>query len=154
VYVVAQTAGAVFGAVIANLMFDLPTIAWSQTTRSGSNLWLAEIVATAGLLVVIVSLIRNGKTAIVPAAVGAYIGAACWFTSSTSFANPAVTVGRAFTDTYAGVAPASVPGFVAAQSIGLLAALGLIAAFYPADSVRSSAPAEMSDVEERLPQHV
>ena len=107
--IAAQTsAGAIAGAVIANLMFDLPAVAWSHTTRSGANLWLAEIVATTGLLVVIVGLVRSGKASIIPAAVGAYIGAAYWFTSSTSFANPAVTIGRAFTDTYAGIAPASV----------------------------------------------
>ncbi len=131
VYAVAQTAGAISGAVLANLMFGLSAVSWSRTARDGSSLWLAEIVATTGLLVVIVSLLRNGRAAVIPAAVGAYIGAAYWFTSSTSFANPAVTIGRAFTDTYAGIAPASVPGFVAAQAIGMIAAIGLIAVFYP-----------------------
>jgi arsenate reductase len=132
VYAAAQIMGAISGAVLANLMFDLSAVTWSQTTRTGTPIWLAEVVATAGLLVVIVSLIRNGRAAVIPAAVGAYIGAAYWFTSSTSFANPAVTIGRAFTDTYAGIAPSSVAGFIAAQAIGMLTALGLIAVFYPA----------------------
>ena len=127
VYSAAQVAGAVAGAVVANLMFALPAVTLSQTTRTGAHLWLAEVVATMGLLVVIVSLVRHGRTAAIPAAVGAYIGAAYWFTASTSFANPAVTVGRALTDTYSGISPASVPGFLAAQGIGLLAALGLLA---------------------------
>lgn len=131
IYALAQTTGAITGSIITNLMFALPAVTLSHTTRSGPHLWLGEVVATAGLLVVIVGLIRHGRTAAVPAAVGAYIGAAYWFTSSTSFANPAVTVGRAFTDTYAGISPASVPGFVAAQCVGLLAALGLIAVLYP-----------------------
>jgi arsenate reductase len=136
-YVAAQTVGAVAGAVLANLMFALPAVTWSQTTRSAGHLWLAEIVATTGLVVVIVSLTRSGKAAIIPAAVGAYIGAAYWFTSSTAFANPAVTIGRAFTDTYAGIAPGSVAGFVAAQGLGLIVAIGLIAVFYPGVTAES-----------------
>lgn len=148
-YAIAQTLGAIAGAVVANLMFGLSAVTWSQTERSGTDLWLGEVVATTGLLVVIVSLVRNGKTAIIPAAVGAYIGAAYWFTSSTSFANPAVTIGRAFTDTYAGIAPTSVPGFVAAQVIGMVAALGLIAVFYPAGSTETAAM-----IEERQPANV
>jgi glycerol uptake facilitator-like aquaporin len=149
VYALAQTAGAIAGAVLANLMFDLSAVTWSQTSRSGGHLWLAEIVATTGLLVVIVSLVRNSKTVVIPAAVGAYIGAAYWFTSSTSFANPAVTIGRAFTDTYAGIAPASIAGFIAAQAIGMLAALGLIAVFYPVGSTETAAM-----IEERQPANV
>ena len=93
--------------------------------------WLAEVVATAGLLLLIFALVRTGRAALAPPAVGAYIGAAYWFTSSTSFANPAVTIGRAFTDTFAGIAPASVPGFVVAQLVGLVVGLGAIALFYP-----------------------
>jgi glycerol uptake facilitator-like aquaporin len=153
VYAAAQTAGAITGAIVANLMFHLPALTWSHTVRTGTPLWLGEIVATTGLLVVIVSLVRSGKTAIVPAAVGAYIGAAYWFTSSTSFANPAVTIGRAFTDTYAGITPASVPGFVAAQAVGLLAALGLIAVFYPAGQ-SETADVPVSTVQERQIEHV
>lgn len=154
IYALAQTAGAIAGAVLANLMFDLPAVTWSQTTRSGGHLWLAEVVATTGLLVVIVSLVRNGKAAVIPAAVGAYIGAAYWFTSSTSFANPAVTIGRAFTDTYAGIAPAGIAGFVAAQAIGLLAALGMIAVFYPTGTTETEALTDNSVTPERQPHHV
>ncbi|TDC39786.1 aquaporin family protein [Micromonospora sp. 15K316] len=130
-YAAAQTAGAITGSLLANLMFDLPAVALSKTDRTGGNLWLAEVVATAGLVVLIFSLARTGRTSAAPAAVGAYIGAAYWFTSSTSFANPAVTVGRAFTDTFAGIAPVSVPGFVAAQLVGGLVAVAALAAWYP-----------------------
>ncbi|HCT77667.1 MAG TPA: aquaporin family protein [Micromonosporaceae bacterium] len=131
VYSAAQITGGVAGAVLANLMFRLAPVSWSHTDRSSANLWLGETVATAGLVLVIFALVRNGKTAAIPAAVGAYIGAAYWFTSSTSFANPAVTIGRAFSDTYAGIAPAGVPAFVAAQVIGLLVGLGLLTLLYP-----------------------
>ncbi|MFG2165939.1 aquaporin [Micromonospora chersina] len=130
-YATAQTGGAITGAVLADLMFDLPAVAWSRTDRTGGNLWLAEVVATAGLVVLVFALARSGRTAAAPAAVGAYIGAAYWFTSSTSFANPSVTIGRAFTDTFAGIAPASVPGFVAAQLVGGLVAVAALAAWYP-----------------------
>jgi glycerol uptake facilitator-like aquaporin len=130
-YVLAQVGGAVAGAVLANLMFDLAPVTFSTTTRSAGHLWLAEVVATAGLLMLIFALVRSGRAHAAPAAVGAYIGAAYWFTSSTSFANPAVTVGRAFTDTFAGIAPASVPGYVVAQLAGLLVGTGLVVALYP-----------------------
>ncbi|MFI9529086.1 aquaporin [Micromonospora rosaria] len=130
-YVPAQVAGAVAGAVLADVMFGLPAVTWSRTDRSGANLWLAEVVATAGLVVLVFALARTGRTTAAPAAVGAYIGAAYWFTSSTSFANPAVTVGRTFTDTFAGIAPTSVPGFVAAQLVGGLVAVAALAAWYP-----------------------
>ncbi|WP_435208542.1 aquaporin [Micromonospora sp. bgisy143] len=130
-YTVAQITGAIAGAVLANLMFDLPAATWSATDRAGGNLWLAEVVATAGLVVLVFALARSGRTASAPAAVGAYIGAAYWFTSSTSFANPAVTIGRAFTDTFAGIAPTSVPGFVAAQLVGGLVGVAALAAWYP-----------------------
>ncbi|MEU7929473.1 MIP/aquaporin family protein [Micromonospora sp. NPDC049107] len=130
-YTAAQVTGAVAGSVLANLMFDLPAVTWSHTERTGANLWLAEIVATAGLVVLVFALARSGRTATAPAAVGAYIGAAYWFTSSTSFANPAVTIGRAFTDTFAGIAPTSVPGFVAAQLVGGLVGVAALAAWYP-----------------------
>ena len=125
-YAAAQTLGAVCGAILANLMFDLPAVTWSEHERSAPNLWLGEVVATAGLILLIFALIRAGRASAVPAAVGAYIGAAYWFTSSTSFANPAVTVGRAFTDTFAGIAPASVPGFIAAQLIGGADGVGVV----------------------------
>ncbi|MFI6227316.1 aquaporin [Micromonospora echinospora] len=130
-YVPAQVAGAIAGAVLADLMFGLPAVTWSRTDRTGGNLWLAEVVATAGLVVLVFALARTGRTSAAPAAVGAYIGAAYWFTSSTSFANPAVTVGRTFTDTFAGIAPTSVPGFVAAQLVGGLVAVAALAAWYP-----------------------
>ncbi|BEL06238.1 aquaglyceroporin AqpS [Actinoplanes sichuanensis] len=130
-YAVAQTLGAVAGSILANLMFDLAPITMSTRDRSAGNLWLGEIVAVVGLLLLIFALSRSGRATVAPAAVGAYIGAAYWFTSSTSFANPAVTVGRAFTDTFAGIAPASVPGFVIAQIIGLAIGVGVLLALYP-----------------------
>jgi glycerol uptake facilitator-like aquaporin len=131
VYVAAQTAGAVAGAVLANLMFALPAVEVSTVERSGTHLWLGEVVATGGLVLLVFTLARTGRTAVTPGAVGAYIGAAYWFTSSTSFANPAVTVGRAFTDTFAGIAPGSVPPFVVAQLLGLVAGVALLAVLYP-----------------------
>lgn len=130
-YVIAQILGAVGGSVLANAMFELAPASWSQTTRTGAHLWLGEVVATTGLLLLIFALVRSGRAAVAPAAVGAYIGAAYWFTSSTSFANPAVTIGRAFTDTFAGIAPASVPAYVAAQVVGLLVGVGLLLVLYP-----------------------
>jgi arsenate reductase len=130
-YAVAQTAGAIAGSVLANLMFDLTAVDFSGKERSGGHLWLGEVVATAGLILLIFALARSGRSAVAPAAVGAYIGAAYWFTSSTSFANPAVTIGRAFTDTFAGIAPDSVPGFIVAQLIGLVVGVGLLVALYP-----------------------
>jgi glycerol uptake facilitator-like aquaporin len=130
-YVVAQTLGAIAGSILANAMFDLAAVTMSTKVRSGGHLWLGEVVATTGLLLLIFALVRSGRAAVAPAAVGAYIGAAYWFTSSTSFANPAVTVGRAFTDTFAGISPASVPAYVGAQLVGLLVGIGLILALYP-----------------------
>ncbi|AXO32543.1 MIP/aquaporin family protein [Micromonospora sp. B006] len=130
-YAVAQVGGAITGAVLAHLMFGLPAATWSRTVRGGSHLLLAEVVATAGLVVLVFALARSGRTAAAPAAVGAWIGAAYWFTSSTSFANPAVTVGRAVTDTFAGIAPGSVPGFLAAQLAGGVLAVAALALWYP-----------------------
>jgi glycerol uptake facilitator-like aquaporin len=149
VYAVAQTVGAIGGAVLANLMFALPPVTFSHTTRTGGHLWLAETVATAGLLLVIVTLVRTGRQPIIPAAVGAYIGAAYWFTSSTSFANPAVSIGRAFTDTYAGISPASLPGFVAFQFVGAVVGLALVAVLYPTSPADASAVLEPAT--ERVP---
>ena len=123
-YVPAQILGAITGAMLANLMFDLPAVELSTTVRSGSNLLLGEVVATAGLLWIIGALTRTGNGRLGPALVPAWIGAAYFFTSSTSFANPAVTIGRAFTDTFAGIAPASVLPFIAAQLVG--AAIGAV----------------------------
>ena len=132
VYLPAQVAGAVGGAALANLMFALPAVTISDKSRSGAQLWLGEVVATAGLVVVIFALTRSGQGRLVPAAVGAWIGAAYWFTSSTSFANPAVTVGRVFSNTFAGIAPGSVPGFIGAQMIGGAFGIALIHVLYPA----------------------
>jgi glycerol uptake facilitator-like aquaporin len=130
-YVTAQITGAIAGSILANLMYALSPVTFSSKNRSAGHLWIGETVATAGLILLIFALARSGRSAVAPAAVGAYIGAAYWFTSSTSFANPAVTIGRAFTDTFAGIAPASVPGFVAAQLVGLIIGAGLLAALYP-----------------------
>jgi glycerol uptake facilitator-like aquaporin len=130
-YTVVQVAGAIGGSILANLMFDLSAVTFSTKDRSAGHVWLGEVVATSGLLLLIFALARSGRAAVAPAAVGAYIGAAYWFTSSTSFANPAVTIGRAFTDTFAGISPASVPGFVVAQITGLLVGVGLLLALYP-----------------------
>ena len=151
-YVPAQVMGGIAGAMLANLMFDLPAVSWSSTTRSGGHLWLAEVVASAGLVLLVFALVRSGRTGYAPAAVGAYIGAAYWFTSSTSFANPAVTVGRMFTDTFAGISPSSVPGYVLAQLGGLLVGLGLVVLFYPHRTVRASGvAAALPPLPDRLP---
>ncbi|TDN91623.1 aquaporin [Microbacterium sp. BK668] len=122
VYLPAQVLGCIGGAVLANLMFAEPAVSWSTTERAGLPLLLSETVATAGLIVVIFALVRTGRSHLAAPAVGAYIGAAYFFTSSTSFANPAITIGRMFSDTFAGIAPASVGPFIAAQLAG--AALG------------------------------
>ncbi|HVX70156.1 MAG TPA: MIP/aquaporin family protein [Mycobacteriales bacterium] len=129
-YVGVQTAGGIAGAVLANAMFD-QAAGMSAHHRSGGHLWLGEVVATAGLLLVIFALARSGGTGQTPWAVGAYIGAAYWFTSSTAFANPAVTVGRMFSDSFAGIAPQSAPGFIGAQLAGAAVGLSLLAALYP-----------------------
>lgn len=117
-YAVVQVAGACLGAMLANLMFGLSAVSISTHDRSGPGILLSEVVATFGLLLVIVGLVRGGRSMWVAPAVAAYIVGAYWFTASTSFANPAVTIGRTLSDTFAGIAPASVPGFVVAQCIG------------------------------------
>jgi arsenate reductase len=131
VYIVAQFSGAVFGAVIANLMFSLPAIELSTKVRSSSGLWLAEVVATFGLLLVVFGVVRSGRTSAVPFAVGAYIGGAYFFTASTSFANPAVTLARTLSNTFAGIAWRSAPAFVAAEVLGAALAVGLVCVLYP-----------------------
>ena len=131
VYIPAQVVGACAGAIVANLMFDLPAVTLSTHTRSGGGLWLGEVVATFGLLVVILGVVRAGKTVTVPFAVAGYIAAAYWFTSSTSFANPAVTVGRSLTDTFAGIAPSSVPAFILFELVGGALAVALIRYLHP-----------------------
>tara|TARA_B100000029_G_C17456621_1_gene916967 strand:- start:59 stop:721 length:663 start_codon:yes stop_codon:yes gene_type:complete len=130
--VAVQLVGAVAGTVLANLMFDLEAVTWSTTQRTGGHLWLAEVVATVGLLLVVFSLVRTGRLAHVPYVVGAYIGGAYYFTSSTSFANPAVTVGRMFSDTFAGIDPTCAPMFVVMQVVGVGVAVGLLRALFPA----------------------
>jgi glycerol uptake facilitator-like aquaporin len=131
-YLPAQVAGCVTGAVAANLMFELPAVSISVKERATGAHALSEVIATAGLLLVIFALARTGRAATAPAAVGAYIGAAYWFTASTSFANPAITVGRMFSNTFAGIAPSSVPAFIAAQIGGGIAGVIIIRLLYPA----------------------
>lgn len=130
-YSAAQVLGGVAGAMVANLMFDLPAIEISTKARTGSHLLLGEVVATTGLVALIFILARTGRGALAAPAVGVYIGAAYWFTSSTSFANPAVTVGRVFTDTFAGIQPASLPGFITAQLLGAVVGVVLVRWFHP-----------------------
>ena len=130
-YGTAQILGAIGGAVLANVMFDLPAGQVSSTDRISLGHGIGEVVATAGLVLVIFALARSDRAALAAPAVGAYIGAAYWFTSSTSFANPAVTVGRIFSDTFAGIAPTSGLFFVGAQLLGAVIGLGLVIALFP-----------------------
>jgi arsenate reductase len=130
-YLAAQITGAICGSIVANLMFELDAVHWSDQARSSGGLWLGEVVATIGLLMVIFGVVRSGRASAAPFAVGAYIGSAYFFTSSTSFANPAVTIGRAFTDTFAGIKPSSVPAFIAFQLVGGAIAVLLIRTLYP-----------------------
>jgi len=130
-YIGAQVAGGALGTVMANLMFDLRAVEWATTERSSGGLWLAEVVATFGLLLVVFGVVRSGRSSVAPFAVGAYIGGAYFFTASTSFANPAVTLARTLSDTFAGIEPASVPAFVAAQFIGAAVAVIAVRTLYP-----------------------
>jgi glycerol uptake facilitator-like aquaporin len=134
-YIPAQIIGAITGAMLANLMFDLPAIQISTTERTGGNLLLGEVVATAGLLWIIGALTRTGNGRLGPVLVPAWIGSAYFFTSSTSFANPAVTIGRMFTDTFAGIAPASVLPFIAAQLVGAAIGAAQTELFHPRPGV-------------------
>ena len=127
-YAVVQIAGAITGAFLANAMFDQAIIQTATKIRSGSHLYLAEIVATAGLILVINLLVNQKNLTVIPAAVAAWIGSAYFFTSSTSFANPAVTIGRTFSDSFAGIAPECAPKFIAAQILGAIIGLGLVKA--------------------------
>jgi len=133
-YVAAQAVGAVAGALLANAMFDVGTTFSDHERASGGHL-LGEVVATAGLVLLIFALVRSDRVTLAAPAVGAYIGAAYWFTSSTSFANPAVALGRMFSDTFAGIAPSSVPAFVLAQVVGGAIGVALVLALYPAQAV-------------------
>jgi glycerol uptake facilitator-like aquaporin len=134
-YLAAQVAGGCLGAIVANLMFDLPAIDWSTKVRSSGGLWLSEVVATAGLLLVIHGCVRSGRANVVAVAVGVWIGGAYFFTSSTSFANPAVTVARTLSDSFAGIAPSSAPMFILMQFVGAGIALVLIRYLYPPEIV-------------------
>ena len=140
-YLPAQLAGCVGGAVVANVMFAEPVVSISTKHRASGPHFVSEVVATLGLLLVIFALARSGRSRMAPAAVGAYIGAAYFFTSSTSFANPAITVGRMFSNSFAGIAPSSAPLFIAAQVVGAGVAVLVIKALYP-----DVTPAEASDV--------
>jgi arsenate reductase len=140
-YLPAQVAGCTAGAVLANLMFSEAAVSISAKHRASAAHLLSEVVATFGLILLIFALARSGRARTAPAAVGAYIGSAYFFTSSTSFANPAITVGRIFSDSFAGIAPSSAPGFIAAQLIGGALAVGVIRALYP-----GGAPEEAADV--------
>jgi glycerol uptake facilitator-like aquaporin len=140
-YLPAQVAGCILGAVVANGMFSLAAISISTHHRASPAHLFSEVIATAGLMLVILALARTRRASMTPAAVGAYIGAAYFFTSSASFANPAISVGRIFSNTFAGIAPASVPGFIVAQLVGGACAIVVVRALYP-----DLTPAEAADV--------
>ena len=131
-YVLVQTAGGILGVIAANVIFELDAVFWSTKDRISAAAFLSEIIATFGLVIVIIGVVRSGKSQFVAFAVAAYIGGAYFFTSSTSFANPAVTVARMFSDTFAGIAPASAPLFIVAQFIGALCAIGVARITHPA----------------------
>jgi glycerol uptake facilitator-like aquaporin len=136
-YVGSQLAGGITGALLANAMFALPTLQLSTRARSSGPLWLAEVIATFGLLMTIYGVVRSGRASAAPFAVGAYIGGAYFFTSSTSFANPAVTISRMLSNTFAGIKPSSAPAFIAAQLVGAALAAGAIAILYPSAATRA-----------------
>ncbi len=136
VYCGAQLAGGALGAVLANVIFALPAVSLSSHPRSSGPLWASEVVATFGLLLVVFGVGRSGRSAAAPFAVAAYIGGAYFFTSSTSFANPAVTLARTLSDTFAGIAPASAPAFVVAQTVGGGLATALVRWLYPIERTR------------------
>jgi glycerol uptake facilitator-like aquaporin len=153
-YSVAQTCGGIIGAILANVMFDRRVFELATKDRITPGHLVGELVATAGLIALIFALARTGRAGLSAAAVGAYIGAAYWFTSSTSFANPAVTVGRMFSDTFAGINPSSAPGFIVAQIVGALIGLALIVTLYP-DAAKTAdevvVPHHPSDPSSNLP---
>ncbi len=135
-YAIAQTVGGCIGSLLANTMFELPTFQFSTRTRSSGALWLSEVIATIGLLLVIHGCVRTGRASVVPFAVGTWIGGAYWFTSSTSFANPSVTIARTLSDSFAGIRPGSAPMFIGMQLIGAHLAYALIRFLYPHDASR------------------
>jgi arsenate reductase len=138
-YLPFQTVGCIGGAILANVMFSKAAVSLSTKHRASGPHWVSEVVATIGLILVIFALARSERTHLAPAAVGAYIGAAYFFTSSTSFANPSITVGRMFSNTFAGIAPASVPSFISAQVVGGILAFGLVRGLYPGMSKAEAA---------------
>jgi glycerol uptake facilitator-like aquaporin len=148
-YAAAQIVGAILGACLANLMYDLPAVTVSTTARGGWHLLLSEVIATAGLVALIFALARSGRVAVIGPAVGAYIGAAYWFTASTSFANPAVTIGRMFSDTFAGIAPSSVLPFIAAQLVGAALGVFVVLFLYPLPALEADVLAAPSDSSRR-----
>lgn len=153
-YVVVQVTGAVVGTVLTHLSFGLSVAAWSVNPRAGLGLVIGEAIATGGLLLVIFALVRTGQNAAIPGAVGAWIAAAIFFTSSASFANPAVTLARAITDTYTGIAPMSVPAFLIGQALGMVGAALLIRWLYaptPADAHDVVVPTDSDDPRRRKP---
>ncbi len=137
-YLPIQTLGCICGAIVANVMFSVAAVSISTTHRASGPHWLSEVVATSGLILTVFALARSGKSHLAPAAVGAYIGAAYFFTSSTSFANPAITVGRMFSNTFAGIAPSSAPDFISAQIVGGLVAFGVLFVLYPGVTPRQA----------------
>ncbi|MGO9247390.1 MAG: MIP/aquaporin family protein [Solirubrobacteraceae bacterium] len=150
-YAPAQIAGCITGAIVANAMFAKALVTISTKHRASGAHQLAEIVATLGLMLVIFSLTRTKRGAMAPAAVGAYIGAAYFFTSSTSFANPAISVGRMFSNTFAGIAPSSAPGYIAAQIVGGLAAIALLCVLYPDVTPQEAAEVVLPHGEHSVP---
>ena len=134
-YIAAEIVGACLGAMVANLMFSLPIVELSTKVRSSGALWLSEVVATVTLLLIIHGCVRTGRANVVAFAVGIWIGGAYWFTSSTSFANPAVTIARTLSNSFAGIKPSSAPMFIVMQLIGAVIAYGLIRLFYPSANV-------------------
>jgi glycerol uptake facilitator-like aquaporin len=142
-YLPAQVIGGAVGAVVANAMFDLPAVSISTSDRSAGGLWLSEAVATFGLVVLIFALVRAGRAALAPFAVGAYITAAYWWSSSTSFANPMIDLARALSDTFAGIAPASVPIFLLMQLAGGAAGVAVVAVLYPTVPAVADADADV-----------
>jgi glycerol uptake facilitator-like aquaporin len=140
-FIGAQIIGCCAGSVIANVMFELPAINVSTRVRSSGALWLSEVVASLALLLLIHGIVRSGRGTAVPYAVGAWIGGAYWFTSSTSFANPAVTIARTLSDTFAGIKPSSAPMFMVMQLVGLALAAALVKFLYPTD-LSSETPSE------------
>ena len=140
-YVLVQVGGGCLGAVAANVMFELPAVEWSSTDRASGALWFSEVLATGGLLLVIHGCVRSGRASVVAVAVGVWISGAYFFTSSTSFANPAVTVARTLSDSFAGIAPSSAPMFIVMQLVGAAVAYTLIRLLFPNDIVTTFDPA-------------